>query len=303
MKDSYPSVSLERFCWLLGLTRQALYKNNWKTKCKSSKEQLILGEVKNIRQEHPAIGTRKLHKLLEPFYQKHSIKMGRDALFSTLSDHRLLVRRRKRRIYTTRSHHWLKKYSNLIKGWHPELPEQLWVSDITYVPCDRQYLYLSLVTDAYSHKIMGYHIADTLEAVHCTKALQMALAARSHPTHNLIHHSDRGIQYCSSSYTELLMQHSISISMTESGDSLDNAIAERINGIIKQEYLKYLRPSNLQQATEMLKQIVESYNKRRPHLSIQMNTPDKVHKQKLTVNRQWKKSKRTTTIVNQLNHL
>ena len=150
---------------------------------------------------------------------------------------------------------------------------------------------------------MGYHIADTLEAVHCTKALQMALAARSHPTHNLIHHSDRGIQYCSSSYTELLIQHSISISMTESGDPLDNAIAERINGIIKQEYLKYLRPSNLQQATEMLKQIVESYNERRPHLSIQMNTPDKVHKQKLTVNRQWKKSKRTTTIVNQLNHL
>lgn len=303
MKDSYPSVSLERFCWLLGITRQALYKNNWNSKRKSSKEQLVLSEVKNIREEHPAIGTRKLHKLLETFYQKHSIKMGRDALFSTLSDHRLLIRRRKRRIFTTQSHHWLKKYSNLIKGWHPVLPEQLWVSDITYVPCGRQYLYLSLVTDAYSHKIMGYHIADTLEAIHCKKALQMAVAGRLHSTHNLIHHSDRGIQYCSSGYTELLMQNNITISMTESGDPLDNAIAERINGIIKNEYLKHHGLSNLQQATEILKQIVESYNERRPHLSIQMNTPDKAHRQKLQVNRQWKKSKRTPTIVNQLNHL
>jgi len=259
--------------------------------------------VKNIRREHPVIGTRKLHELLQSFYQEHSIKMGRDALFCTLNDHRLLIRRRKRRISTTQSHHWLKKYSNLIKGWYPRLPEQLWVSDITYVPCGRQHLYLSLITDAYSHKIMGYHIADTLEATHCIKALQMAIFGRLHPTHNLIHHSDRGIQYCSSSYTELLTQNNISISMTESGDPLDNAIAERINGIIKHEYLKHYHLSNLEQATELLKQIVESYNERRPHLSIQMHTPDKVYHQKLQINRQWKKSKRTLTIVNQLNHL
>jgi putative transposase len=303
MKDSYPSVSLERFCWLLGCTRQALYKNTWNRNRKSSKEQLVVGEVKSIRREHPAIGTRKLHKLLEAFYREHSIKMGRDALFSTLQDHRLLIRRRKRRMFTTHSHHWLKKYANLIKGWHPGLPEQLWVSDITYVPVGRQHLYLSLVTDAYSHKIMGYHIADTLEAVHCKKALQMALGGRLHPTHNLIHHSDRGIQYCSSNYTELLRQNNIRISMTESGDPLDNAIAERINGIIKHEYLKHHGLTNLPQTTELLKQIVESYNERRPHLSIQMNTPNRVHQQKLQVNRQWKTSKRTPTIVNQLNHL
>lgn len=249
------------------------------------------------------MGTRKLHELLQSFYQQHSIKMGRDALFCTLSDHRLLIKRRRRRVSTTQSHHWLKKYSNLVKGWHPTLPEQLWVSDITYVHCSRQHLYLSLVTDAYSHKIMGYHIADTLEAVHCIKALRMALAGRLHPTHNLIHHSDRGIQYCSSSYIELLIENNISISMTESGDPLDNAIAERINGILKHEYLEHYGPSNLEQATELLKQIVESYNERRPHLSIRMNTPNKVHYQKLQVNRQWKKSKRTSTIVNQLNHL
>ena len=303
MKDSYPSVSLERLCWLPGLTRQAFYKNTRNSHRKHNTQQLVVEEVKTLRREHPAIGTRKLHQLLQGFYRAHAIKMGRDALFSTLSEQRLLIRRRKRRVSTTQSHHWLKKYANLVKGWHPALPEQLWVSDITYVPCGRQYLYLSLVTDAYSHKIMGYHIADTLEAVHCKKALQMALAGRLHPRHSLIHHSDRGIQYCSSSYTEILMQNNISISMTESGDPLDNAIAERINGIIKNEYLKHYRPPNLEQATELLKQIVESYNERRPHLSIRMNTPNKVHHQKLQVNRQWKKSKRTSTIVNQLNHL
>jgi hypothetical protein len=134
MKDSYPSVSLERFCWLLGLTRQAFYKDTWNSKRKGSKEQLVVSEVKNIRREHPAIGTRKLHNLLQGFYQQHSIKMGRDALFCTLSNHRLLVRRRKRRIFTTQSHHWLKKYSNLIKGWYPQVPEQLWVSDIIMYP-------------------------------------------------------------------------------------------------------------------------------------------------------------------------
>lgn len=303
MKDSYPSVSLERLCWLLGLTRQAFYKNTWNSKCKRNTQQLVVAEVKTIRNEHPAIGTRKLHQLLQGFYRRHSIKMGRDALFTTLSEQRLLIRRRRRRVSTTHSHHWLKKYANLIKGWHPQLPEQLWVSDITYVPCGRQFLYLSLITDAYSHKIMGYHLADTLEAVHSRKALQMALAHRLHPTHPLIHHSDRGIQYCSSSYTELLRQHNIRISMTESGDPLDNAIAERINGIIKHEYLKHLGPANLEQARELLTQVVESYNERRPHLSIQMNTPNKVHEQKLQVNRQWKKSKRTPTIVNPLTHL
>lgn len=303
MKDSYPSISLERFCWLLGCTRQALYKDTWKRKRKSNSEQLVVNEVKNIRREHPAIGARKLHKLLQSFYREHSIKMGRDALFCTLSDHKLLIRRRKRKFFTTQSHHWLKKYSNLVKGWYPQVPEQLWVSDITYVPCGRHHLYLSLITDAYSHKIMGYHIADTLEAVHRIKALKMALTARLHPTHNLIHHSDRGIQYCSSSYTELLMQNKIRISMTENSDPLDNPIAERINGIIKHEYLKHYGPSNLEQATELLNQIVESYNERRPHLSIQMNTPNKVHYHKLQTNRQWKKSKRTTTIVNQLNHM
>lgn len=207
----------------------------------------MLTEVKNFRQDHPVIGTRKLHYLLQPFLTHHAIKMGRDALFSTLGDNKLLVRKRRRRVPTTQSHHWLKKYSNLTLDWHPQAPEQLWVSDITYVPCGRNHLYLSLVTDAYSHKIMGYHIADTLEAIHCSAALRMAISNRTYQT-NLIHHSDRGIQYCSFDYVNRLKENSIDISMTQSGDPLENPIAERINGIIKNEYLKHYSVTNLQEA-------------------------------------------------------
>ena len=302
MKDSYPTVSLDRFCWLLGISRQALYKNGWSNKNKGVKEHLVLTEIKSLRQEHPIMGTRKLHHLLQPFLKHHDIKMGRDALFSTLGDNKLLIRKRKRRVPTTWSHHWLKKYSNLTIGWHPQGPEQLWVADITYVPCGRQHLYLSLITDAYSHKIMGYHIADTLEAIHCKKALQMAISDRKYQT-KLMHHSDRGIQYCSFDYVNLLKENGIEISMTQSGDPLDNPVAERINGIIKHEYVKHYKINNLQDATILVADVIARYNYKRPHQSIQMNTPAAAHHQKLLVNRQWKKTKRISTIVTQLNHL
>lgn len=302
MKDSYPTVSLERFCWLLGLSRQALYKNAWNSKGKGVKEHMVLSEVKNLRQEHPIIGTRKLHHLLQPFLKHHDIKMGRDALFSTLGNNKLLIRKRRRKIPTTWSNHWLKKYPNLTVGWHPQAPEQLWVADITYVPYGRNHLYLSLITDAYSHRIMGYHIADTLEATHCNKALQMAITNRCYQN-KLIHHSDRGIQYCSFDYVNQLKGNGIEISMTQSGDPLENPVAERINGIIKNEYLKHYRINSLQDAAILVADIIERYNFKRPHQSIQLNTPAIVHKEKLLVNRQWNKTKRISSIVNQLNHL
>lgn len=302
MKDSYPTVSLERFCWLLGLSRQALYKNVWRSKDKGIKEHMVLTEIKKLRQEHPVIGTRKLHQLLQPFLKHHAIKMGRDALFSTLGENKLLIRKRRKRVPTTQSHHWLKKYPNLTVGWHPQAPEQLWVADITYVPCGRNHLYLSLITDAYSHKIMGYHIADTLEAVHCNRALAMAISKRTYQN-KLMHHSDRGIQYCSFDYVNLLKENAIEISMTQSGDPLENPVAERINGIIKNEYLKHYSIGSLGDATSLVADIIERYNCRRPHQSIQMNTPALAHQQKLLVNRQWNKTKRISTIVNQLNHL
>lgn len=299
MKDSYPPVSLVRFCRLFGITRQAFYKHFWSISDSNAEQQLILKRVKEIRALHPVIGTRKLYCLLRPFLIEHRIKTGRDALFDLLSANKMLVRKRKRKISTTQSHHWLKKYSNLIKGWYPKKPVELWVADITYVPVRNNFLYLSLITDAYSHKIMGYQIADTLHAIHTTKALQMALKNNEVIPDELIHHSDRGVQYCNAEYVNLLHEHKIKISMTENSDPLDNPIAERINGIIKHEYLKHYPISNQSEAMILLDIIVSRYNHQRPHQSIRMLTPEHVHKNKLLVNRQWNKQRHLTNIVNQ----
>jgi len=236
--------------------------------------------------------------MFNSFLLDNQIKIGRDALFDLLSAHKLLVRKRKRRVATTWSYHWLKKYPNLIKNWSPQMPEQLWVADITYVPTSKSFLYLSLVTDAYSHKIMGYYISDNLEAVHTTKALEMALTSIT-KINQLIHHSDRGLQYCSSEYVELLKANNIQISMTENGDPLENPIAERINGIIKNEYLKYHTITNQSNAMQLLQRIVCKYNEQRPHQSINMLTPEKVHQLKLPVNRKWGKQRQLINIVTQ----
>jgi transposase InsO family protein len=297
MKDSYPSISLVRFCRLLGVTRQSFYQYFWQAQEWSTEVELVVAYVRQLRKEHPVMGGRKLYCLLQPFLLTHQIKIGRDGLFDILASHHLLVRKKRRRISTTMSHHWYKKYPNLIKQWQPSLPNQLWVADITYLSVDNRFFYISLVTDAYSHKIMGYCIGKTLETVHTKAALQMALAQHT-PSQQLIHHSDRGVQYCSTEYVQLLKDHNIQISMTQSGDPLENAVAERINGIIKNEYLKHhkdLDPSNV---TQLLAETVEKYNQQRPHYSIQMLTPEVVHRRQLKVNRTWGKKHTFTKPVN-----
>ncbi len=254
--------------------------------------------MKEIRALHPAIGGRKLYLLLQPFLLEHQIKIGRDALFDLLAANKLLVRKKKRRILTTQSHHWLKKYANLTKTWHPQKPNELWVADITYVPATNGFLYLSLITDAYSHKVMGYNIANNLEAIHTVNALQMALENKPANGHQLIHHSDRGIQYCSAEYVSLLKQDHIQISMTENGDPLENPIAERINGIIKQEYLSHSRIHDQHQARQLLEAVIKTYNEQRPHQSINLLTPEVVHQKQLLVNKRWRQQKQIATIVN-----
>jgi transposase InsO family protein len=288
LKNVYPCISLARLCWLLGITRQAFYQHFWNQQDISTEQNLILDEVRRIRQEHPVMGTRKLQVLLQPFLLEHGIKMGRDALFNLLSEHKLLVRKRRRSVKTTQSHHWLKKYPNLIREWHPSAVLQLWVADITYVPMKSGFLYVSLITDAYSHKVVGYHIAETLETVHTIKALIMALENEKIAI-GLIHHSDRGIQYCSYEYVKLLKQRDIKISMSENGDPLENPVAERINGILKNEYLKYYYMQNQSEAIEILHEVIRKYNTRRPHQSIRMLTPDIVHTKQLLVNKTWSK--------------
>jgi len=298
MKDSYPGISLSRICRLLGITRQAYYQHFWYVSDVSIEQQLVLQQVKEIRTIHPAIGGRKLYFLLQPFLLEHQIKIGRDALFDLLVANKLLVRKRKRKVSTTQSHHWLKKYSNLTKTWYPQKPNELWVADITYVPITNGFLYLSLITDAYSHKIMGYNIANNLEAIHTVKALQMALKNKTTTVNQLIHHSDRGIQYCCAEYVSLLKKDNIQISMTENGDPLENPIAERVNGIIKQEYLSHYTIYDQYQATQLLETIIKTYNQKRPHQSINMLTPEVVHQKQLSVNKRWGKKNQIATIVN-----
>ena len=295
MKDIYRAISLTRLCRLLGVTRQAYYQHFWDVSDVTVEHQLVLDQVNKIRQIHPVIGGRKLYYLLQHFLLEHQIKIGRDALFDLLAGHKLLVRKRRRRISTTQSHHWLKKYPNLIKEWHSEKPNQLWVADITYVPLSSGFLYLSLITDAYSHKIMGYAIADNLEAVHTTKALEMALNNLSEIPDGLIHHSDRGIQYCSFGYVNLLKEKNIQISMTENGDPLENSLAERINGILKEEYLRHYPLTDLAQVTELLTDVIDRYNRLRPHQSINLTTPQVVHEKQLLINRTWSKKKQYVT--------
>lgn len=272
-------MSLSRMCKLLGISRQNYYQYWQRAECVSIEESLVIDEVKRLRRTHPILGTKKLYILLTPFLLEHQIKIGRDALFELLSQYKLLVIRKKRKSRTTYSARWL-KYKNLIIGWKPETINQLWVADITYVRLDEGgFAYLSLLTDAYSNKVVGFEVGESLEVKHCLVALQMAIdRERVHLNKNLIHHSDRGIQYGCSDYTALLEENNIAISMTTNSDPLENPIAERINGIIKDEYLYPLKCcKNLADVKIKLPQIIELYNNQRPHMSIGMNTPNDIH--------------------------
>lgn len=281
-------MSLVKCCCLLGITRQAYYQHFWNEEAISFEQELILKEVRKIRSLHPVIGGRKLYAILQSFLLQHQIKMGRDALFDLLAAHYLLVRKKKRRVYTTQSFHWLRKYPNCIKDVIPCRINEIWVSDITYYQTKKGFVYISFITDAYSRKIIGYHVAGTLEATHTLSALRMALASVKGSLTGLIHHSDRGVQYCSYEYVKLLQDNHIMISMTENGDPLENAIAERVNGIMKQEYLDHYPLTDLKEVREVLAKSVNTYNTLRPHMSCNMLTPSDVHQNNLPVERNWK---------------
>ena len=290
MKTTFSHIGLAKLCGWFGITRQAYYQNSWKAVDVSIEEDLVLNEVKKIRKNHGRMGTRKLYDKLEPFMIEHQIKIGRDALFDLLSANRMLVRKRKRKVQTTQSYHWLRKYPNLIRDFIPTAPNQLWVSDITYWQIEEGYVYISFITDAYSHKIVGFHVAETLESVETIQALKMALSGLSpDKQYQLIHHSDRGVQYCHHKYVKLLQDNEMKISMTENGDPLENAIAERVNGIIKEEYLQDYSVKNIKDAKQVLSFVVNLYNEERPHNSISNKVPCEVHDNKnLKVERMWK---------------
>lgn len=250
---------------------------------------IVLTMIKETRSDMPLLGTRKALFLLAPEFLKHGIKMGRDQLFDLLRFHGLLIRCRKRMVQTTNSNHWLKRYPNLIKKMCITDPEQLWVSDITYIRTLQGFSYLSLITDAYSRKIVGYSLHPTLEATGCIKALKMAISSRKYELpFCLVHHSDRGIQYCCADYVEILKEEGISISMTQSGSPYDNALAERVNGIIKNEFYPKRVYQNHKEAEKALSRIIKIYNSKRPHSSVNYLTPDQAHNEMGILKMKWK---------------
>lgn len=291
MKHNYPKVSLGRFCRLLGVTRQSYYQHFWQQEQSAFEEELVLSEVLIIRKKHRRMGGRKLYELLNPFLLEHQIKMGRDRLFDVLSANYLLIKLRKKQSITTNSFHRFKKYPNLIRNFIPSSPNQLWVSDITYWRIKERFLYISFITDAYSRKIVGYHLGDSLQTSQTIQALQLAILNLTVEGKNnlyLTHHSDRGTQYCSNEYVTLLENNNIGISMTENGDPLENAIAERVNGIIKEKYLNDYQVDNLKEAKELLDAVVQLYNNERPHMSIGNHTPNHVHQNNIKTEKLWK---------------
>jgi len=287
MKKDYPSLSKEVLCGLFGKTRHALYDGIWREQAASIRQDIVLQLVQKIRVQLPVLGTRKLLFLLQPQLLSHGIAIGRDALFELLARFNLLVRQRKRKVYTTNSRHWFNKYANLIRSLLITHPEQVWVSDITYVRLRNQWGYLSMVTDAFSRKIMGFAFRTDLLAQGCVEALKMALSNRLYKT-TLIHHSDRGSQYCCKEYIDALQSAQISISMTEQGDPYENALAERMNGIIKSEFELYNNTQTFEQTYQRIQQSIEVYNQVRPHSSCDYLTPEQAHQQTEQLKKRWK---------------
>jgi len=275
-----PKISVKSLCGLFGKSKQAYYKQVSSSTDKATEEAMIIEMVHKIRKRAKTKrwGGRKLHGLIQEEQLGFSIKIGRDKLFDLLRENCMLVKPRKRRYFTTDSHHWLRKHDNLIENMVVNHPNQLWVSDITYVKFNKEVYYLYLITDAYSQKIVGFHVSMDLKANSAVKALQMALKDNKvKQAYKLIHHSDRGVQYCSKEYTGILNAHGILISMTRAASPQENAIAERINGILKDEWLYDLELKQDENPYKKIKQVIEIYNQIRPHNSLKKLTPCQVH--------------------------
>ena len=275
-------MSMSQSCRLLGLSRQAIYQAERRKEVRSQQLSEVQTMVSSLRMHMPRLGTRKLYFMLEEEFALAQIKIGRDGLFDFLRSEHLLIKPRKNYTKTTNSKHWLKKHPNLLLGYKPIQAEQVFVSDITYIKSKEKTHYLSLVTDAYSRKIMGYKLSDDMSAENVVKALKMAIKNKTTDA-SLIHHSDRGLQYCSSIYQTELEKNNITPSMTDGYDCYQNALAERINGILKHEFL-IDRCNNGKDLNQLIKESIYTYNNLRPHLSLNMKTPNFVHKKTSKIN-------------------
>ena len=286
MKQTNRCYSLQSLCGLFGYSRQAFYKQQRLQVERQSVEGLVLQQVINIRKEQPRCGTRKLVVMLQPFFKKQGIQIGRDAFFYLLAKNKLLIRKRKRSTHTTNSKHFFYRYPNLVAHFMPMHAHELWVADITYIPMKERFAYLYLITDAYSRKIVGFHVSDDMRVSSAIVALQKAIDQKPRDA-IVIHHSDRGLQYCSNDYVALLQQHHARISMTQNGDPYENAMAERVNGILKSELISESYP-DLKAAMQHIARCITVYNYKRVHSSINWQIPDKVHTQTGPQIKKWK---------------
>ena len=280
-------------CKIFGISKQAYYTQLQTNSTKGLKENMVVGLIKKEREIWKKGSGRNLHKRLEEEFAKHQITIGRDKFFDVLRNNGLLIKHRNSKARTTQSYHFFNKYNNLVtKDYVCTRAGEVWVSDITYIwlEQDRHFCYLSLITDMYSRKIVGYCVHENLSVEGCITALKMALKQRVNKDEKLVHHSDRGVQYCCDAYVKLLKKNSIEISMTQTGDPLENAIAERINKTIKEEFAtdKQIHFKDVATAQQEVKKYVDYYNEKRPHRSIEMLTPSAAHHQKGVLERCWK---------------
>lgn len=269
-------ASLKTISHCFGLKRDAYYKYRSRADKRLRLEQRILEIVRERRRSLPREGVRKLMRSLDGEFTRANLKVGRDALFNVLRKQNMLTLRKKTSARTTNSYHRFYKYNNLIKDMEVTRPDQVWASDITYIRTVKGFCYLALITDMHSRKIVGYDLSDSLELKGCVRALNKAIY-QAKDIKQLIHHSDRGIQYCSNVYTQILKRKKIDISMTEENHCYENALAERVNGILKDEFYLDQTFDNVAHAKRAAKNAINLYNEIRLHLSLDYKTPNMVY--------------------------
>lgn len=273
-------ISTAALCRRAGISRQNFYKGRRHCLRRHVDADLIESLVIEERKLQPRLGGRKLYYLLKPKLEEAGVKIGRDRFFKVLSERRLLLEPLPRSPRTTNSRHSLPVFPNLFSKGEQTAPNQAWVSDVTYIRTEEGFVYLCLITDAWSRKIVGYYASDSLETSGCVRALERAAATLRGGEHPL-HHSDRGCQYCSHAYVGKLRELGLPISMTEELHCYENAKAERVNGILKQEYGLGSSFRSKRQARESIDQAIFLYNTRRPHLSLNYKTPEEMHASKV----------------------
>lgn len=259
------------------MSRQNYYKAHSCRQRKEVDERLVRELVESERAQQPRLGGLKLHSMLKGQLAAADVSIGRDRFFEALRNQALLLEPLPKAPRTTNSNHSLPVFTNLIKDLEITAPNQVWVSDITYIRTHEDFVYLSLITDKYSRKVVGYHVGKTLQTRDSLKALHMAMAQLPEGVHP-IHHSDRGCQYCSHEYVKALKERGMGISMTEEDHCAENAMAERVNGILKQEYFLNYTFQNVRQVCKAVEEAVWLYNNRRPHRSLELSTPEYIHK-------------------------